>query len=153
MRSRWMAAIRYAEDGRSRLSRQEVRMSINQLLVLGASALAALVGGPAVADDMQRQYVQVAEIEIDPAQLHAYKAAVTEQIETATRVEPGVLVLYAVSEKDNPAHLRVFEIYRDVEAYRSRLETAHFKKYKTTTAKMVKSLKLVQTTPIMLGTK
>ena len=128
-------------------------MSINQLLVLGASALAALVGGPAVADDMQRQYVQVAEIEIDPAQLHAYKAAVTEQIETATRVEPGVLVLYAVSEKDNPAHVRVFEIYRDVEAYRSHLETAHFKKYKTTTAKMVKSLKLVQTTPIMLGTK
>jgi quinol monooxygenase YgiN len=78
---------------------------------------------------------------------------VTEQIETATRVEPGVLVLYAVSEKDNPARVRVFEIYRDADAYRSHLETAHFKKYKTTTEKMVRSLKLIQTTPILLGTK
>ena len=49
-------------------------MSINQLLVPGASALAAFAAGPAVADDMQRQYVQAAEIEIDPAQLQNYKA-------------------------------------------------------------------------------
>ena len=128
-------------------------MSVNQLLVLGASALAAFAAGPAVADDMQRQYAQVAEIEIDPAQLENYKAAVTEQIETATHVEPGVLVLYAVSEKDNPARVRVFKIYRDAEAYRSHLETAHFKKYKATTEKMVRSLKLVQTIPIALGSK
>jgi quinol monooxygenase YgiN len=127
-------------------------MDIKQLL-LTASVLAASVPGLAAADDMQRLYVQEAEIEIDPAQLEDYKAAVTEQIETATRVEPGVLVLYAVSEKDNPARVRVFEIYRDADAYRLHLETAHFKKYKTMTEKMVRSLRLVQTTPIWLGTK
>ena len=126
-------------------------MDIKQLL-LTASVLAASIPGLAVADDMQRLYVQEAEIEIDPAQLEDYKAAVTEQIETATRVEPGVLVLYAVSEKDNPARVRVFEIYRDADAYRLHLETAHFKKYKTTTEKMVRSLNLIQTTPILLGT-
>jgi len=92
-------------------------------------------------------------MEIDPSQLEDYKAAVTEQIEAATRVEPGVLALYAVSEKDNPARVRVFEIYRDADAYRAHLETVHFKKYKATTEKMVKSLKLVQTTPIVLGAK
>ena len=63
-------------------------MDIKQLL-LTASVLAASIPGLAVADDMQRLYVQEAEIEIDPAQLEDYKAAVTEQIETATRVEPG----------------------------------------------------------------
>jgi hypothetical protein len=47
----------------------------------------------------QRHYVQMAEIEIDPAQFEPYRAAVTE---TAVRVEPGVLVLYAISEKDSP---------------------------------------------------
>ena len=31
--------------------------------------------------------------------------------------------------------------------------SAHFKKYKATTENMVKSLNLVQTTPIMLGAK
>src|SRR6266404_9787236 len=130
----------------------EAHMDIKQLL-LTASVLAASIPGLAVADDMQRQYVQEAEIEIEPARLDDYKAAVTEQIETATRVEPGVLVLYAVSEKDNPTRVRVFEIYRDVDAYRSHLETAHFKEYKTTTEKMVRSLNLIQTTPIMLGSK
>ena len=42
---------------------------------------------------------------------------------------------------------------RDSDAYRSHLETAHFRKYKATTEKMVRSLKLVPTVPIMLGTK
>ena len=128
-------------------------MNARQLLILGASVLAASVSGLAVAGEMQGPYVQVAEIEIGPAQLESYKAAVKEQIETAIRVEPGVLVLYTVSEKDNPAHIRVFEVYRDADAYNSHLEAAHFKKYKATTEKMVKSLKLVQTTPIMLGAK
>jgi quinol monooxygenase YgiN len=126
-------------------------MNAKQLLILGASMLASSLPGLAVAEERQGQYVQMAEIEIDSAQLESYKAAVREQIETAIRVEPGVLVLYAVSEKDNPARIRVFEVYRDVDAYKAHLEATHFKKYKATTEKMVKSLRLVQTTPIMLG--
>jgi quinol monooxygenase YgiN len=128
-------------------------MNTKQLLVIVALMLESSLCGRAIAQEMQRPYVQVAEIEIDPAQLEDYEAAVKEQIETAVRVEPGVLVLYAVSEKDNPTRVRVFEIYRDTDAYRSHLESAHFKKYKAITEKMVKSLKLVQTTPIMLGAK
>ena len=125
-------------------------MNVKQALFFGvASSLCVSASG----QELQGQYVQLAEIEIDPGQLEDYKAAVREQIETAVRVAPGVLVLYDVSEKDNPTHVRVFEIYRDADAYRSHLESAHFKKYKATTEKMVKSLKLVQTAPIMLGAK
>jgi quinol monooxygenase YgiN len=91
-------------------------MNTKQLFVFGV--LAAALGGGAVAQQANGQYVQVAEIEIDPAQLEAYRAAVQEQIEAVIRVEPGVLVLYAVSDKDNPARVKVFEIYRDVDAYR-----------------------------------
>ena len=128
-------------------------MDAKQLLILGASLLATAGGGAAIAEETHRPYVQVAEIEIDPAQLEAYKAAVHEQIETAIRVEPGVLVLYAVVDNDNPTHVRVFEIYADTDAYQSHLQSAHFKKYKSITEKMVKSLRLVQTVPIMLGAK
>lgn len=128
-------------------------MNAKLVLILGASMLASAFAGRAVAQEAPRQHVQIAEIEIDPAQLEDYKAAVAEQIETAIRVEPGVLVLYAVSERDDPTRIRVFEIYRDADAYRAHLESAHFKKYKATTEKMVRSLKLVQTTPIMLGTQ
>ncbi|MFK4386276.1 MULTISPECIES: putative quinol monooxygenase [unclassified Bradyrhizobium] len=128
-------------------------MNTKQLLIVGASMLASTLGGPAIAQEAQGRYIQLAEIEIDPAQLEAYKTAVREHIETAVRVEPGVLVLYAVSDQDNPTMVRVFEVYRDVEAYRSHLESPHFKTYKATTEKMVKSLKLVRTDAIALGAR
>ena len=128
-------------------------MNVRQLLILGASALMSSQCGPAPAEERQAQYVQIAELEIDPAQLAAYKAAAREQIETAIRVEPRVLVLYLVSQKDNPAHITVFEIYADTDAYKAHLESAHFKKYKTTTDRMVKSLKLIKTDPVILGAK
>jgi hypothetical protein len=54
-------------------------MNAKQLLILGASVLASSVSGLAFAEEMQAQYVQVAEIEIDPVQLANYKAAVREQ--------------------------------------------------------------------------
>src|ERR1700752_3315178 len=46
--------------------------------------------------------VRIAELEIDPNQLMAYKAALKEEIETSIRVELGVLALYAVSVKAHP---------------------------------------------------
>src|ERR671913_174290 len=91
-------------------AREERSMNARQLLVLGASVLASSLAGSAVADRMQEPYVRVAEIEIDPAQIEAYKAAINEEIEMSVRAEPGVLALYAVSVKDSPAHIRVFKI-------------------------------------------
>jgi quinol monooxygenase YgiN len=128
-------------------------MNIRQLSLVGASILASMLGGVAAGQEGQEQYVQIAEIEIDSAQLAEYKAAVAEHAETAIREEPGVLVLYAVSEKDNPTRIKVFEIYASMAAYRAHLEASHLKKYKAVTDKMVKSLKLTQTNPIALAAK
>ena len=131
-------------------------MNAKRFLFIGASALTlCLLCGCRRAPDkqMQGQLVRLAELEIDPAQLENYQAALREEIETSIRVEPGVLTLYAVAEKDNPSHIRIFEMYADAEAYKAHLETPHFKKYKTTTQQMVKSLKLVETVPVMLGAK
>jgi quinol monooxygenase YgiN len=128
-------------------------MNAKQLLTLGAASLATLLCRGALAQEVSVNYVQVAEIEIDPAQLESYEAAVKEHIDTAIRLEPGVLVLYAVSEKDNPTRVRVFEVYASTDAYKAHLEAPHFKKYKTVTEKMVRSLRLVQTTPIALAAK
>ncbi|MBI1759925.1 MAG: antibiotic biosynthesis monooxygenase [Acidobacteria bacterium] len=131
-------------------------MNAKQLLTLGAAALTlGLLWGcsRAPAKQMQGQLVRLAELEIDPAQLEMYQAALKEEIETSIRLEPGVLTLYAVAEKDNPARLRIFEIYADEQAYKAHLETPHFKKYKVGTQALVKSLKLVETTPILLGAK
>ena len=128
-------------------------MNTRQLFVVGASILVSMLGGVATAQDTPKPYVQIAELEIDAAQLEDYKAAVAEHAKTAISVEPGVLVLYAVSEKDNPSRIRVFEVYASTAAYRAHLEAPHFKKYKAVTEKMVKSLTLVQTDPIALAAK
>lgn len=71
--------------------------------------------------------MHLAEIQIDPAKLDSYKAALTEEIEISVRLEPGVLGLYTMSEKDNPAHITVLEVYADEEAYNAHLQSAQFK--------------------------
>jgi len=94
--------------------------------------------------------VRLAELEIDPAQLDAYRAALREEIETSVRVEPGVLAMYAVAVKDHPNQIRLFEMYASPAAYQAHLRSAHFKKYKGATAAMVKSLRLIETEPLLL---
>jgi quinol monooxygenase YgiN len=130
-------------------------MTAKQFLLLGASVLFSSLfsTGRHAAAEQQGRIVRIAELEIDPTQLETYKAALREEIETSLRAEPGVLTLFAVSVKDQPAQIRIFETYADEAAYRAHLETTHFKKYKTDTQKMVKSLKLIETEPIMLGTR
>jgi quinol monooxygenase YgiN len=64
-----------------------------------------------------------------------------------------VLTLFAVSVKDRPTQIRIFETYANAAAYEAHIETPHFRKYKTATQKMVKSLTLVETDPILLGTR
>jgi quinol monooxygenase YgiN len=119
-------------------------MDAKQLLIFSASMLASAIAPAAHGEEAQGRYVQIAEIEVDPAQIENYRAAVNEQIEAAIRTEPGVLVLYAVAERNDATRVRVFEIYRDAAAYRA---------YKATTETMVRSLKLVPVVPIALGAK
>ena len=106
-----------------------------------------------VAAQEKNQLVRVAKLIIDSAQLESYKALLKEGIETAVRVEPGVLTLYAVSEKNRPTHFTILEIYADADAYKAHLQTPHFLKYKSGSKDMVKSLELVETVPLVPGMK
>jgi quinol monooxygenase YgiN len=123
--------------------------------VLFGALVVAVLGALMVAsgETMNQPLVHIAELEIDAVQLPAYEAALKEEIATSIRIEPGVLTLYAVSVKDQPNQIRIFETYKDQAAYESHLQTAHFKKYKAETQGMVKSLKLIETEPILLGKK
>ena len=93
-----------------------------------AAVCASLAVRHAYSQLSQARVVRIAELEIDPDQVAAYRAALKEEIKTSIRVEPGVLSLYAVSVKDHPNQVRLFETYRNQAAYPSHLESAHFKK-------------------------
>ena len=101
----------------------------------------------------KNQMVRLAKLVIDSTQLENYNALLKEEIEASVRLEPGVLTLYAVAEKINPAHITILEIYADTVAYKSHLLTPHFIKYKNGTKGMVKSLELVEADPLIPGMK
>ena len=97
--------------------------------------------------------VRIAELTIDPGQLDAYRALLSEEIETSLRLEPGVVMLHAVALADAPEQIRLMEVYADEAAYQAHLVTPHFRKYKMLTVSMVRSLSLVPVTPILMGAK
>jgi quinol monooxygenase YgiN len=138
---------------------QQTELSMKSKVLLTLVALTASLFCSAIAFAQQTTHsmearkpmVRIAELEIDAAQLDAYKAALKEEIEDSIRLEPGVLTLYAVSLKESPTSIRIFETYADENAYKAHIQSPHFLKYKTGTAKMVKSLRLVETDPVLLG--
>ena len=118
-------------------------------LLLASLIMSTLI----TASAQDNRVIRVARIVIDSAQLENYKAALKEGIETAVKVEPGVLMLQAVSDREHPTHVTVFEIYADAAAYKSHIETPHFKKYKNTVKNMVKSLELTDVDPVAFAAK
>ena len=87
--------------------------------------------------------IRISEIGIDSTYLEEYISILKEESEASVRLEPGVISIYPMFQKEHPTEIRILEIYADKAAYESHLQTPHFKIYKTKTLKMVKSLKLV----------
>lgn len=108
-------------------------------------AIALFLLGPAAAASQNADMmVRVAEIEIEPSMLAEYKAILKEEAEASVRLEPGVIVIFPMYQKEHPTQVRILEIYADRHAYESHLQSPHFQRYKTLTLAMVKSLKLVE---------
>jgi quinol monooxygenase YgiN len=104
-------------------------MAGTQLLLLGTLLLASFLfpaERSADAESIAGPIVRIAELEIDPAQLDAYKLALKEEIETSIRVEPGVLTLYAVSLKEHPEQIRLLETYKRCSRIRISLAESTF---------------------------
>ena len=97
--------------------------------------------------------VRIARIVVDSAYLNEYRAALAEHAAIAVKVEPGVLTLHAVYDKEQPTHVTVFEVYASDSAYQAHIKTPHFIAYKTGTLKMVKSLELTDVNTIALESK
>jgi quinol monooxygenase YgiN len=129
-----------------------MKLSPNFVAPLLMMGMASVV--PATAAAAERMpFVRIAELEIDPARLPDFHAAVRESIDTSVRVEPHVLALYAVADKARPSRITVFEIYTDAQAYDRHRETPHFKKFFESTKTMVLDRRLIDTTPIAMRSK
>lgn len=88
--------------------------------------------------------IRIAEIEIFPENLEEYKAILKVESAASVKLETGVVSILPMFQKENPTLIKILEIYANREAYEAHLKTPHFLHYKTSTLKMVKSLKLIE---------
>ncbi len=92
--------------------------------------------------------MRMAKIKVDSTKLDQYLAALKQQMQSALKLEKGVLAYTAVQEKQSPSTITIVETYASTEAYQAHIQTAHFKKYKAAVAGMVLSLELTDVIPI-----
>lgn len=95
------------------------------------------------------QLVRLAVVEVDTAQLDRYCQHLKEEIKASIQLEPGVITLYSVAEKENPGQITLFETYSDSSSYKAHLTTPHFQKYKRETLNMVTHLELIEMLPVL----
>lgn len=118
-------------------------MNRQNTLVTLSSLVLVIFSCHTVFAQQQDRMVRLSEIEIDPAYLEEYKIILKEESAASVKLEPGVIAIFPMYRKDSPTSVRILEMYASKAAYEQHLKTSHFQKYKTTTLKMVKSLKLV----------
>ncbi|MGR3809736.1 putative quinol monooxygenase [Jiulongibacter sp. NS-SX5] len=92
--------------------------------------------------------VRIAELEIYPEYIDEYISILQIEAAASVEVESGVISIFPMTIKDDKNKVRIIEIYADQAAYKSHLKTPHFLLYKTSTAEMVKDLKLIDMTAI-----
>ncbi|MCX7985573.1 MAG: antibiotic biosynthesis monooxygenase [Bacteroidales bacterium] len=87
--------------------------------------------------------VRIAEIEVDSVYLKEYFQILKTEARESIKKEQGVISIFPMYHKDKPNHIVILEVYIDKNAYEKHLSSPHFIEYKTSTKKMIKSLKLV----------
>lgn len=97
--------------------------------------------------------VNIAELDVDPVQVEAFKAAVKEEMDDSVRIEPGVHAIYAVAHKNDPAKFMFFEIYASRQAQDEHRKTPHFRKFLDITKDMVRGRRIVETDAVHLVSK
>ena len=79
--------------------------------------------------------VQV-DIAVLPDQVDAFLAA-TQENAAASREEPGVLRFDVLTDRADPAHLVLVEVYRDEAAAAAHKDTAHYARWRDAVANMM----------------
>jgi quinol monooxygenase YgiN len=87
--------------------------------------------------------IRISEIEIDSSYLQEYKNILQIEAKASVQKESGVVAIFPMYQKENPAQIRILEIYSNKSAYENHIKSPHFLKYKASTLKMVKSLRLI----------
>ncbi len=112
-----------------------------------------LVFGSPAAAQAEKQVTRIARVTIDSSKLNEYYALLREQMETAVKVEPGVISYQVYADRNDRARLTIIEVYASDSAYFLHREAPHFKKYTMAVTDMVRSLELTEVRPVLTAIK
>ena len=111
-------------------------LRVSACLAAAAAAILLFPPGPRVAAQPAGLYINSVDLDINPADMDAYMAALKENGAKAV-TEPGCREFNIHVQASNPNHVFIYEIYDSAAALEAHRATDHFKKYAATTAKMV----------------
>ena len=111
--------------------------------------LFSMLAGPFSVGAQEVQMTRLSKITVNADHLPAYRDALAEEVRASMKLEPGVLSLYAVFDKEDPTRLTILEIFASRQAYVQHVKSSHFLKYKSGPLHMVKSLQLVDVDPLL----
>ncbi|WP_128331256.1 putative quinol monooxygenase [Apibacter sp. HY039] len=105
--------------------------------------ISVIMSSLAYSQNNDHPILRISELEIYPEYLSQYKIILKEESAASVKLEKGVISIFPLYMKEDSTQFRILEIYANKAEYEKHLKTEHFIKYKTSTLKMVKSLKLV----------
>jgi quinol monooxygenase YgiN len=119
-----------------------------------AAAVVLLLAAPSprVAAQPAGLYVNAVDLDINPADMDAYMAALRENGAKAV-TEPGCREFNIHTQASNPNHVFIYEVYDSAAALEAHRATDHFKKYAATTAKMVAKREVRAMTSVAFNAK
>src|SRR5438874_12093781 len=65
----------------------------------------------------QQMIVRISEIQVNANHLEQYKAILQEEAEASVRLEPGVIAIFPMFQRNSDIEFRILEIYANQEAY------------------------------------
>lgn len=101
----------------------------------------------------EQTVTRIFELQIAPGKLAAFNALGRENIKNSVNHEKGVLAMYVLADKQDPHKLYVVEAYTDETAYQKHRDSAHFQAWLNGTKEMIVGRKVIETTPIVFGSK
>jgi quinol monooxygenase YgiN len=98
-------------------------------------------------------YIRLIKIELEANAFADFDELGNAVMLPGIKEEPGVLVMYAVAEKNRPTSVSILEVYENLAAYHRHVQTPHYLQYKEAAKTLVKSLQFSDVDPIQLGSK
>ena len=117
-------------------------------LILSIRAQQAADAHASDKEQKQGMLVRISEIEVYPEYMDEYFSFARNVGAESVRVEPGVIAIYPMVQNRDSCQIRILEIYASQEDYKKHIASKHFQTYKQGTLHMVKSLDLVDMTPM-----